>query len=255
MAYYRHDLPALVRHAQAGLAMPVDTDPVAHAGIHLWVALAPLYAGEAAASRPWQLACRSLATRAGDDATVASLVYNTAELRVAHVRHAELGDGNQAALPALLASVNSADNYERAVGIASLQVLNPLLRAKVLVVEGQFAEAVALYDAHLQTAVEQGLQRLESSLLADLAWCHAQLGHADQARQLAASAEQALTPQVDHDDRGVTHGRVAQVHGLLAQPEEAARHQALARSAWAAFAELQSQWRAGLAASGLQPSA
>ena len=59
MAYYRHDLPALVRHAQAGLAMPVDTDPVAHAGIHLWVALSHLYAGDAAASRPWQLACRS----------------------------------------------------------------------------------------------------------------------------------------------------------------------------------------------------
>lgn len=255
MAYYRHDLPALVRHAQAGLALPADTDLVAHAGIHLWVALAHLYAGDAAASRPWQLACRALATRAGDDATVASLVYNTAELRVAHVRQAELGEGGQAALPALLASVNSADNFERAVGIASLQVLNPLLRAKVLVVEGQFAEAVALYDDNLQSAVEQGLQRLESSLLADLAWCHAQLGRADQARHLATVAEQALTPQVHHDDRGVTHGRLAQVHGLLGQAADAARHAAQAREAWAAFAALQAQWRAGLAASGLQPSA
>lgn len=255
LAYYRHDLPALLEHAQAALALPADTEPAALAGVHLWVGLAHLYAGDVEASRPWQVACRAIATQAGDDATVASLVYNTAELRVAQVRQAELGGGGPGSLPALLASVNSADNFERAVGVASLQVLNPLLRAKVLVVEGRFAEAVALYDAHLQPAVAHGLARLASSAHAELAWCHANLGQGDWARQHAQAAEQALDAGVDHDDRAVTHGRLAQAWGELGDAARAQLHRTQAQAAWAAFNTLQADWRAQLQARGLKAQA
>ncbi|MCZ8235249.1 MAG: hypothetical protein O9335_08830 [Inhella sp.] len=252
LAYYRHDLPALLVHAQAALALPADTDPAAMAGVHLWVGLAHLYAGDVEASRPWQVACRVIATQAGDDACVASLVYNTAELRVAQVRQAELGGGGSGSLPALLACVNSADNFERAVGVASLQVLNPLLRAKVLVAEGRFAEAVALYDVHLQPAVDQGLARLASSGHAELAWCHANLGQTEFARQHADAAAAALNANVDHDDRAVTHGRLAQAWGELGDADRSQHHRAQAQVAWGAFNALQADWRDQLRASGLQ---
>ena len=77
----------------------------------------------------------------------------------------------------------------------------------------------------------------------------------DLARQHAQAAEQALDPSVDHDDRAVTHGRLAQAWTELGDSALAQQHQAQAQAAWGAFNTLQADWRAQLQARGLQAQA
>ncbi|MFX5656700.1 hypothetical protein ABTE24_21210, partial [Acinetobacter baumannii] len=66
--------------------------------------------------------------------------------------------------------------------------LTPLLRAQLMTVQGDYAEAAALLEAQLPAAMAAGLARLGGSLLADPAWCWANTGEPQRARALADQA-------------------------------------------------------------------
>lgn len=251
VAFSAYDYEGLRTHVQAGLAVADADDGVARARLNMVGGFTLHYAGDATGANAWYARSRYHAARAGDDAAVSALIHNSAQMRVAEVRHAELR-GATATLAGLLPGVQSVHNYDQAMGVKSLDVLTPLLRAQVLVVIGEFAEAMALFEAHLPIALSTGLERMGSSLLADAAWCRARLGQQELALAQARECALEIDPATHEDDRALTRGRLAQLFDHLDLPEEAAAHRALAAQDWAVFSEQQRLLREALA--GLEPA-
>jgi hypothetical protein len=135
------------------------------------------------------------------------------------------------------------DNFDHALGMHALTQVNPLLRAQVLVVTGAYAEALQLFEAHLPHALATGLERMGSSMLADTAWCRAQLGQQEAALAQARESELEIDPRCDTDDQAATHSRLAQVFSHLQLSDDAQRHGALAQQRWSDFAAEQARWR------------
>lgn len=251
LAYVHYDYAALREHLSGGLAVAAPDDGVARARLNMVAGFTLHHAGDAAGAQAWYTKARQHGAAAGDDAAVSALIHNSTQMRVAEVRHAEL-QGAGARLAGLLPGVQSAGNFEAAIGMKALDVLAPLLRAQVLVVVGEFAEAMALFEAHLPEALATGLERMGSSLLADTAWCRARLGQREAALAQARESELEMDPGTHVDDRALTHGRLAQLYAFLDLPEDAARHRAQADQDWAEFADQQRRLREALA--GLVPA-
>lgn len=246
LAYVEHQPELQIEHARACLALAQPEDGVALARAHMALGMAHHLCDSFEAAQPWYARARADAAGCGDDALTSALLYNTAVIRVARLREAELAD-SQPKGPALMVAVDSISHFDRAMGVASLDMLTPLLRAQVLVSAGEFAEALKLYQTHLPEALSRGLERLGSSMGADLAWCRVHLDERETALATAREAELELDPRTEDDDRGVTHARLAQVYAALGLEADAARQRELAARAWDAHRALQARWREALA--------
>jgi hypothetical protein len=134
----------------------------------------------------------------------------------------------------MLMSAESTGNFDVLVGTASLDALLPILRAQILSLQGQWAEALALYDQHMAQAMVQGLARMQGSLRADMAWCRVQLGDQRRAMQDAMAAAQAAEHETDLDDRAAAHSRLARVFAELGEATIAERHAVRAGNDWRA---------------------
>lgn len=250
LAYVAHDLPCLIEQARAGLrlARPHDHQALARLGIALGLALH--FAKRWDLAQLWYGLARRHASAEGDDATLSALMYNTAEMRTAQLRHESLASPILSR-PELLLGADSVRHYDAAVGGSAMAELTPLLRAQVLVMQGDHAQACQLYERYLPQAMGRGLARLGSNLLADLAWCRVNLGQREQALAQAREAEIELDPRCDIDDRAATHSRLAQVYEALGEQETARQHAQTAQQAWAEFAAQQAHWVGELEAAGL----
>jgi tetratricopeptide (TPR) repeat protein len=245
------DMTRVVSHVHEGLLVAEPDDSLARGRLCLVGGFSLHYAGEAEAATRWYAKARQHGSRLGDDALLSALMHNAAQMRVAHVRQAEL-QGRMAELAGLLPGVESAINFDSAMGINALEVLNPLLRGQVLVCTGDFSGALKLFEQYLPMALARGLERMGSSLLADTAWCRAHLGQTDAALAQARESELELDPSSHADDRAVAHARLSQLFHFLNLPQDAARHHEAAQAAWAAHAGFQRQVKEGLL--GLTPA-
>ena len=133
------------------------------------------------------------------------------------------------------------------LGVQSLQSLHPILRAQLLTESGSFAEALALFETHLNEALTQGLNSVASALLADQAWCRLQLSERDSAMADARAAQAHLHQSLTCGDRAPAHSRLAQVFDALQRQTEATRHQQMADVAWQGHADDQAQLLEALA--------
>lgn len=250
LAYVRHDIDAVVGHAQACLQLAEPDHHAARVRVAIALGLAHHFANQPEAAQAWYGQARQHASAEGDDASQSALMYNMAEMRTAHVRRASLAHPSRP-VPELLLGADSIKHYDAAVGGSAMAELTPVLRAQVLTVQGDFAQAQALYEQHLPQAMSKGLTRLGSSLLADLAWCRCNLGQREHALQQAREAEIELDPACDVDDRAATHSRLAQIYGLLGDAAAAKRHAASAAAEWVEFAAQQQAWARALEVAGL----
>lgn len=250
-AFTDADYASMGAHLRDGLAMAAPDDAVSRGRLNLVAGFALHHGGAAEAAAPWYAKARAHGSRVGDDALLSALIHNSAQMRVAAVRRAEI-QGQAALVAGLLPGVDSVHNFDSAMGMSALEVLTPLLRAQVLVVTGEYAQALALFQSHLPEAMARGLERMGSSLLADTAWCRACLGDREAALAQARESELELDVSTHADDRGATHGRLAQLYAQLGLADDAARHRALADQAWTEFAAQQAAIRAALA--GLEPA-
>lgn len=249
-AFNDTDYPRMGEHLGAGLQVAEPEDGVALARLDLVGGFALHHGGEPEAAAAWYAKARGHGSRSGDDALLSALIHNGAQMRVAAVRRAEI-QGHSALVAGLLPGVDSVHNFDAAMGMSALEVLTPLLRAQVLVVQGDFAGALDLFQTHLPTAMARGLERMGSSLLADTAWCRARLGERDAALAQARESELELDASTHADDRGATHGRLAQIYALCGLTDDAARQASLADKAWTAFVAEQQAIRDALR--GLSP--
>ena len=255
LAYVRHASEEMLRQAELCDRLAALDDHGARYRLCTVMGLAHQYADLNEPAQAWFSQARRHALIDGDDASVSALMYNMAEMRTAQARRASL----VAALAAvsggqgLLLGADSIKHYDAAMGGSVMPDLTPLLRAQILVVEGDFAQALALYEAHLPQAMASGLARLGSSLLADLAWCRVNLGQADHGLLQARESEFELDAHCDVDDRAATHSRLAQVYAALGQTEAAAQQAAQAQAEWQEFAVQQAAWAGQLRATAIQP--
>ncbi|WP_163363699.1 hypothetical protein, partial [Enterobacter cloacae] len=77
--------------------------------------------------------------------------YNQTQMRAHRIRHAALA-GEPGEAPAVLLGVASVGHYDDAVGGSARGDLTPLLRAQLMTVQGDYAEAAALLEAQLPAA-------------------------------------------------------------------------------------------------------
>ncbi len=255
MDFVGRDIASVVEHARASLAA---LQPADH-GVAYRVATAlasawSLAEGEAAAT-PWYAWARQHAIAEGDDAALAGLLYNQTLMRALRIRHAALA-GEPGEGPARLLGIESIDRYDDAVGGSARADLTPLLRAQLLAVQGEHAEAAALLEAHLPAALAGGLARLGISLLADLAWCWTHTSQALRARALADQAAIEVQAEdasrCDIDECAALHARLAQVYERLGEPALAAREAEAAAAARAQDAAQRRDWAERLDAAGLR---
>ncbi len=218
---------ALIREA-------LDTAAPEHHGARARATLVAGYAyhfgGQSSRAQPWYEASRRHAIAEGDEAHLSALMHNQAWMRATEVRMALLFDADHPAqadakaVTQALMGAESTGHYDAGIGTASLGSLVPTLRAQVLTAQGRWAEALDLFAANFDSALDEGLKRIVACLLADRALCEWHQGHAAKARALAGAAEQALTEPIDTDDRTLALARLAQVREALGELDLAARH-------------------------------
>ncbi|MDN3544298.1 MAG: hypothetical protein ACK4S6_20110 [Roseateles asaccharophilus] len=250
IAYVQHDVALVAHQAQTCLRLAGEAQHDARSRLAVALGLAYDFAGRLETAQAWYGLARRHAAAEGDDATQSALIYNMIEVRCARQRRESLAHPARP-VPELLLGADSVKHYDAAVGGSAMSELTPVLRAQILVVQGDYAQAQALYEAYLPQAMALGLARLGSSLLADLAWCRVNLGQREQALRQAQEAEFELDPACDVDDRAATHSRLAQVYGALGDASAAERHAALAAAEWAEFERQQAHWAATLDTAGL----
>lgn len=252
MAFVDRDIDGVIAHAKAVFASHVDD--ATSCRVASAVGMSWDLAKKQAMAAVWCAWGRRAAGNEGDAAGLSAMIYNQAQMRVLHIRHAAFA-GDVGAMPVALLGVDSIHNYDGAVGGSARQDLTPLLRAQLLTVEGDFAAAATLLETHLPEAVAAGLARVGGSLLADLAWCWANTGQGQRARALADQAAVEVlaedSPHCDLDERAALHARLAQVYARLHEDGLAARQADAAAEAWAQDAAQRREWAERLTAAGL----
>ncbi|MEJ6007382.1 hypothetical protein WG899_17680 [Paucibacter sp. AS339] len=253
LAYVRHEPEAMLSHALACDQIALANDHGARYRLCTVMGLAHDFAAQHELARGWYAKARAHAQAEGDDASVSALMYNMAEMRAAQLRREAVWSDSTGQGQGLLLGADSITHYDAAVGGSVKPDLTPVLRAQILVVEGEFAQALALYEAHLPQTVSAGLARLGSSLLADMAWCRSKLGQTEPALLQAQEAELELQEQCDVDDRAISHSRLAQVYHLLGHADKADQHATQAQALWQQFRAEQAQWAQALQQAALRP--
>jgi tetratricopeptide (TPR) repeat protein len=235
MDYAAYDLEPMARHVAEALQLADADHHGPRARACLVVALAYHFGNRFESAQPWYAKARLHANAEGDETTLSAIMYNMAGLLTDQARQLMLtGTPDTSVARRAMLSLESTSNFDALIGTASLNALVPLNRARVCSMQGQWAEAVSLYEAHFSDGLLQGLDRMRAWLGADLAWCRLQLGQTEQALKEAMAAEVAVAHDRDVDDRAAAHSRLAQIFTQLGQIEAAARHSAQAAIDWRA---------------------
>lgn len=238
--YLRLDVPSMALHSREALRIAANDDHAARARAGLVLAQAFHLASRIDVATHWYESVRRHAMAEDDQATLGALMHNMSWLRAQQIRvsewknHAPTADEQHALLGA-----QSTANLDLMTGTTSLAALVPMLRAQIFTAGGHYAEALALYESDLEAALGQGMQRLQADLVADRAWCRAQLGQHAGALADADAAERCIDPKGQFDDRALAHRRLAQVHAALGDAANARRHDALAQQAWTGHVAVQ----------------
>lgn len=256
MDYVRGDFAGMAQHAGEALRLATTAEHGVLARACLVVAQAYHWAGHFARAQPWYARARQHGNADGDEATLSALMHNMAWLHADQARQpvlyaavaadsapgpADPAMGHGMTPQGLLMGADSTDNFDRQTGCAVLESMVPILKARILALQGQWAAALALYEAHVTPAMDQGLRRMQAHLRADMGWCRLQLGQERRALEDARVAALLVDDEVDLDDRAATHSRLTALLGRAGHAEAAARHAECALQCWDAHRSEQGQ--------------
>lgn len=227
------DYPAMLAHLSEALQA---ADAEHHCALgRACVVLAGAYhfAGREDLAQPWYARARTHASVEGDGVTLSSIMYNMAALRVCAVRLSELyGQADPQAAQRARLGAESSTFLDQSVRAGALSVASWMLRAQALVVHGQYADALALYDTYWDEAMKSGFEASEALFQADRAWCLYNLGRGDEARIAARSAASALMWASEIEERAIAHGVLANTFQPLGLRDQAALHQQHGQREW-----------------------
>lgn len=187
------------------------------------------WSGQAELARKWYRHARNYAIREGDISMQNVMLFNLAAFGVANLT---LQDCEKPVIPAewklIAMEVASAANLNHALGIQSLSSLIPIMRAELFVLQRQWRDADALFEAHIGGVVADGQKRLLPKVLAQRAWCQVNLGEIERAHASAMLAIDLCSDCTDLDDLAVLHSRLSSVGRLLLKHEMESIHGSLA---------------------------
>lgn len=237
------DFHAMTRHVTEALQEADDQQQAARACACLVAAQAYHWAGRLDLAQPFYERARQHALNQGDEATIGALLIHRAWISGQHVVLASLLGAPAGADPdsvrQALLSADSAGSFEEHVGKRSQRSVVPLLKARLRALQGDFADALGLYEANLQAGVNDGLAPLKPVFLADMAWCRLQLGRIEEARSGACAAQAGLGADSVHDTRALGHLRLSRVWAGLGDASVSELHAAHGGAAAQALREQQ----------------
>ena len=240
--YARLDLESAQFHVRLSLAGTNQNDDSVRSRASLVVAQALHLAGRFDMAKPWYVGSRLHANKEGDSATVGAILHNMAWLHMSNFRQryfasdlAPKQDLN------IMVSAESTKNFDQLFRINTLTSLEPILRAQVLSLRGQWADALELYNVHFSGSTIRGASRFLGILLSDQALCRLKIGDKSHASEDALAASQLLNDHAQIDDRAFAHSRLAQVYDALGNFSEVRRHRELATNFWRSFERLQAK--------------
>lgn len=235
-------LDAMIRHLAIARCADSSGFNDAQSRASLVTAVAYHWADRMDLAQPWYTRARRLAADVGDEATVSALMHNMAWLRTANAQRIAVSGGpSPGDLQQVLLGAESTGSFDQRIGTESLSSLVPILRAHVLVLLDRHAEALALFDAHLDSAMKQGLARVRCAVLSEAAWCRMHAGDKRQAMAEALAVETHIGTCHAPEERAAAHGRLAQLYALGGDPDAAARHRERAEAEWIAHSANQNR--------------
>ena len=227
------DFEPFIEHLAEALNTAPSTLHSARSRAGLAIAIAYHWCERLDLALPWYALARQHATAEGDEATLSALMHDMAWLRAVNARRIAVNGGPRPGnLQQVLLGAESTGHFDQRIGASSLSSLVPILRAHVLVLLDRHAEALALFDQHLDSSLNQGLARVQCSVLAEAAWCRMHAGDKSQAMAEARAVETHIGTCDQPDERAAAHGRLAQLYALGGDPDAAARHRARAEAEW-----------------------
>ena len=251
--YTHHHPAAMSQHVREALSLAPADDHSVRARACMVVAQALHLGSGLERANPWYAASHRHAVNEGDDLTISALIHNRGWLELTRLGEGALNHDGSVEVKAAFAGITSSQSYDKLIGAASIPTITPLLQAQIECSRGECAAALALFEAHRLAAEDgKGHSRLASTMLADQAWCRAQLGQSDAALADAIAAQASLVAGTHVDDRAATHSRLYQVHHALGDDLEASRHAVLASTHWQAFRQVQADMVTAL--EGLDPT-
>jgi len=141
-----------------------------------------------------------------------------------------------------LAVSQSAGNLDQQIGTEAFSSIVPFVKAAMAAVQGRHEESIDIYRTVLPLLAQEGLSDMRPQILADMAWCFANLEQHDAAKEHGLLAEQSLRDIVHVEDLLIAHGRLGQVFALLGDAERATKYSAMALSTLGAQRELQQRF-------------
>jgi tetratricopeptide (TPR) repeat protein len=254
MDYAADDVDNMVRNVTLALQLAAADNHSARSRACMVAACAYDFTEHADHALAWYARAREHATADGDETTLSALNYNISAQRVHHAMQAAVFGGDaQAQFRQARAASESAGNFDQWIGLLSLDALVPMQRASVALLQGHYAESLALYERHMADARRQGLERLTANYLADVAWCRWHLGDRAGAQRDARAAEASIDAGTHLDDRALAHGQLGRLFKELGDEDAASRHASRGRECWEAHRKFQKQVFAALEAAHLRP--
>lgn len=205
-------------------------------------AVAAHLGGNWSGARFWYTAARLHGLEVGDDTVTSACIHNMTAIAAMNLRQAILaGRENGPQEFDLLLEAESAESYDGLVGSISLDTLLPILRAGIHSLQGEHSQALDLYSLHLPLARAQGMERMASWLLADMASCHLRSGQKTAAARLADEAAEQLSvaSEMHIDDMAAANSRLAEVFEGVGEKSRAATCRTAAQDGWGRFASMQ----------------
>lgn len=222
----------MLQYAVEALRLAQPDQHAALARVSLVVADAFHFAGRFDLAKPWYAAVRDHALADGDDAMISARLHNVAAFRANEVRLADaFGNSQRDELRRARMETESTKNYDIGIGTLSMALLIPLMQAQLLAIEGQYREALAIFDAVIERDSPENLDRRKACFYADRAWCHHQLGEQGLALADVERACEFADIPADPDDAAAMHARVAAILLTAGKHERSARHTELSLEA------------------------
>lgn len=174
------------------------------------------WTGQQELARHWYRESRKYAVLDGDIAMQNIILFNTANYAVwaLNIRDCQFGATEADwKIPSL--EVASAKNLNAALRIHNLPSLIPNMEAELMVVQHRWQEAEQIYSETILQVNEEGKQRSISKMLAQRAWCRANVGKPDEAADDISNAKLHAADCDDFDDLFVVHSRLCETSRIV----------------------------------------
>ena len=238
--YGRLDIEAANVHVRSCIFLSNQSDDSIRSRVSLVVAQVMHLAGRYDLAKSWYIRANFHANREGDEATVGAILHNMAWLHMSNFRQAHFVTESMFVQDInILLSAESAKNFDLIFNVNTLAALEPILRAQIFSLRGQWFEALELYELYFCSPSIKGASRFLAISLADRTWCRLKIGEKSHIQEDIILVSRHLEGYIQIDERAAVYSRLSEIFEELGYLDEMNRYQQLAKNSWRSFLTLQ----------------